>query len=47
MKEKIYTILFVILFVFVSYIAVSTAQKHYAIDEYKLTQWRYENAVKP
>jgi hypothetical protein len=47
MKEKIYTILFIILIIVMAYITVSTAARNCAIDEYKLIQWRYENAVRP
>lgn len=47
MDKKRYTVLFILFVAIVGYIMVSTAAKHYAIDEHKLIQWRYEHAVRP
>ena len=47
MDKPHHIVMFVLLVVFIAYVAVSTANKHLELDHEKLIQWRYENAVRP
>ena len=47
MDKPRHIIIFILLVVFIAYMAVSTANKHIQLDREKMIQWRYENAVRP
>lgn len=47
MDKPKHIVIFILLVVFISYMLVSTAEKHISIDNAKLIQWKYEHAVRP